>query len=169
MSDQLTIGSRHGTIDFAIGDSRIFRTTGGFRKWQGSVRVDDADVPRSSVKVLVDTRTIEMLDPQQTAMLRDVEFFDVEKFPEMDFTSTTIERTGDTTLKVVGDLTLRGLTRPMTLNVSVTDRNPDAPAGKRYAIFKAEGTLKRSEYGMTKFIDVVGDNVDISIRTDAWR
>ncbi len=169
MSDQLTIGSRHGTIDFAIGDSRVFRTSGGFRKWQGKVRVDDNDVPKSSVQVVVDTKSIEMLDTQQTAMLRDVDFFDVDKFPQMLFESTKIARTGDTTLKVLGNLTLRGITKPMTLDVSVTDRKPDAPAGKRYALFKAEGTIKRSEYGMTKFIDVVGDNVDISIRTDAWR
>lgn len=169
LSDQLTIGSRHGTIDFAIGDSRVFRTSGGFKKWQGKVRVDDSDVPRSSVQVIVDTKSVEMLDPQQTAMLRDADFFDVDQFPQMLFKSTRIDRTGDTNLKVIGDLTLRGITRPMTLDVSVTDRKPDAPAGKRYALFKAEGSLKRSEYGMTKFIDVVGDNVDISIHTDAWR
>ena len=169
LSDQLTIGSRHGTIDFAIGDSRVFRTSGGFKKWQGKVRVDDSDVPKSSVQVMVDTKSVEMLDPQQTAMLRDADFFDVDQFPQMLFKSTMIDRTGNTNLKVIGDLTLRGITRPMTLDVSVTDRKPDAPAGKRYALFRAEGSLKRSEYGMTKFIDVVGDNVDISIRTDAWR
>ena len=169
MSDQLTIGSRHGTIDFAIGDSRVFRTSGGFKRWQGKVRVDDNNVPKSSVQVMVDTKSVEMLDVQQTAMLRDADFFDVDQFPQMLFNSTKIDRTGETSLKVVGDLTLRGITRPMTLDVSVTDRRPDAPAGKRYALFRAEGSLKRSEYGMTKFIDVVGDNVDISIRTDAWR
>jgi polyisoprenoid-binding protein YceI len=169
MSDQLHIGSSHGTIDFSIGDSRIFRTTGGFKKWHGSLLVDDVNVPRSSVEVVVDTRSIEMLDTQQTAMLRDAEFFDVEKFPQMTFASTRIERTGATTLEVAGDLTLRGITRPMTLLVSVTDRKPDAAAGKPYALFKAEGRLNRSEYGMTKFVDVVGDAVDITIRTDAWR
>jgi polyisoprenoid-binding protein YceI len=110
-----------------------------------------------------------MLDTQQTAMLKDVEFFDVSRFPKMTFKSTAIERTGETTLKVVGDLTLRGITKPMQLAVSVTDRQPNAPAGKRYATFRAEGSLKRSEFGMVKYNDVVGDNVDISIRTDAWR
>ena len=168
-SDHLSIGAPRGTIDFSIGDSRIFRTTGGFKKWQGKLLVDDANVPKSSVDVLIDTTSIEMLDKQQTEMLRDTDFFDVKKFPEMSFTSTAIERSGETALKVLGDLTLRGITHPMTLDVSVTDRKPDAANGKRYAYFTAEGSLKRSEYGMTKFIDVVGDTVDISIRTDAWR
>ena len=117
LSDQLTIGSRHGTIDFAIGDSRVFRTSGGFKKWQGKVRVDDSDVPKSSVQVIVDTKSVEMLDPQQTAMLRDADFFDVDQFPQMLFKSTMIDRTGDTNLKVIGDLTLRGITRPMTIGL----------------------------------------------------
>ena len=168
-SDLLKIGAPRGTIDFAIGDSKIFRTSGEFKNWQGKVLVDDEDVPRSSVEVTVATTSIAMLDLQQTAMLRDVDFFDVEKFPTMSFRSTAIERTGESTLKVLGNITLRGVTRPMHLDVSVTERQPAALPGKRYALFRAEGSLKRSEFGMTKFIEIVGDTVDISIRTDAWR
>jgi polyisoprenoid-binding protein YceI len=136
------------------------------------VKVDEADVPKSTVDVVVHTQSIEMLDKQQTEMLRDVEYFDVEKFPEMTYHSTRVERTGDTTLRIEGELTLRGITRPLTLEASVTDRRPDAAAaaaGKRYATFRAEGNLKRSEYGITKYIDLLGDRVDIAIRTDAWR
>jgi polyisoprenoid-binding protein YceI len=57
----------------------------------------------------------------------------------------------------------------MVLAVSVTDRRIDAPAGARYARFRAEGAIKRSEFGITKYIDIVGDTVDITIRADAWR
>lgn len=168
-AESLRIGAGRGTIDFAIGDSSLFRTKGSFKLWQGIVRVDDNDVSRSSVTVQVNTASIDMLDTQQTAMLKDSDFFDVAKFPEMTYASTRIERTGDTTLKVEGDVTLRGITRPMQLDVSVTDRKPNAPAGAAYAHFKAEGKLKRSEFGMVKYVDMVGDTVDISIRTDAWR
>ena len=167
--DRLKIGGERGTIDFSIGDSKVFRTTGSFKDWKGFVNVDDADVPQSTVDVHVNTKSIEMLDAQQTGMLRESDFFDVEKFPEMIFRSKEIERTGDTTLKVMGDITLRGITRPMQLDVAVTDRKPDAPAGARYARFRGDGKIKRSEFGMTKYVDVVGDVVDISIRTDAWR
>ena len=168
-TEQLSIGSPRGTIDFAIGDSKVFRTSGGFKSWQGKVLVDDLDVSKSSVEVTVATPSITMLDAQQTAMLRDTDFFDVDRHPTMQFRSTKIERTGETTLKVLGDLTLRGITRPMQLDVSVTERRPDAAPGRRYAYFRAEGSIKRSEFGMVKFIDLVGDTVDISIRTDAWR
>jgi polyisoprenoid-binding protein YceI len=168
-ADNLNIGGGRGSIDFAIGDSKVFRTTGSFKDWQGLLRVDDQDVPKSVVQVTVHTRSVQMLDSQQTAMMKDSDFFDVEKFPEMTFRSTAVERTGETTLKVTGNVTLRGITRPMVLAVSVTDRRPDAAAGARYARFRAEGSIKRSEFGMTKFVDVVGDTVDISIRADAWR
>ncbi len=167
--DRLKIGGERGTIDFSIGDSKIFRTTGSFKDWRGMVNVDDANVPNSSVAVEVNTKSIEMLDLQQTDMLKDSDFFDVDKFPEMTFKSTTVERTGDNRLRVTGDITLRGITKPMVLDVSVTDRKPGAPAGTRYARFRGDGKIKRSEFGMTKYVDVVGDTVDISIRADAWR
>lgn len=168
-AEQLHIGAARGSIDFAIGDSKIFRTTGSFKEWQGTVLVDDTDVARSTVQVNVNTASIQMMDVQQSEMLKDADFFDVTKFPTMTYASSTIVRTGDSTLKVEGTITLRGITRPMALAVSVTDRKPDAAAGARYARFRAEGSLQRSEFGMVKYVDVVGDTVDFSIRTDAWR
>ncbi len=168
-AELLHIGGARGTIEFAIGNSRIFRTTGGFKKWDGRVHVDDIDVPKSNVEVTVQTGSIQMLDEQQTAMLKGSDFFDVQKFPEMIFRSERIERTGEVTLKVEGNITLRGITRPMILDVSVTERQPDAASGARYARFRAQGSIKRSEFGMIKYIDMVGDAVDLSIRTDAWR
>jgi polyisoprenoid-binding protein YceI len=167
--DHLVIGSDGGTIDFFIGDSKIFRTTGSFRVWKGRVKVDDDNIAQSTVDVVVHTPSIEMLDKQQTEMLKEAEYFDVGNFPEMTYRSTKVERTGDTTLRIEGELTLRGITKPMTLEASVTNLHPDAAPGKRVATFRAEGSLSRSQYGMTKYIDILGDRVDIAIRTDAWR
>jgi len=168
-AESLKIGAGRGTIDFAIGDSSLFRTTGSFKQWQGTLQVDDADASRSSVAVRVKTASIEVLDAQQTAMLKDADFFDVARFPEMTYASKRVERIGEGAFRIEGEITLRGITRPMLLDVSVTERKPSAPAGASYARFKATGKLKRSEFGMTKYIDMVGDTVDISIRTDAWR
>jgi polyisoprenoid-binding protein YceI len=167
--DRLKIGGEHGTIDFSIGNTRIFSTTGSFKDWRGMVDVDEADIPKSRVDVRINTKSVEMLDSQQTAMLKDADFFDVEDFPEMTFHSKSVQRTGGNKLKVTGEVTLRGITKPMVLDISVTDRKPDAPAGARYARFRGEGKIKRSEFGMTKYVDVVGDVVDISIRAEAWR
>ncbi len=165
----LGIGGTDGSIEFAIGDSRIFRTTGGFRTWEGRIEVDDANVAASSVQVTVQTGSLTMLDRQQTQMLKDDSYFAVERFPEMSFRSDSVQQTSPTTLKVDGLMTMRGITRPMTFDVTVADRRPDAPIGGRYARFRASGTLKRSEFGMTKFVDVIGDTVEIVIRADARR
>ena len=167
--EELTIEGSRGIIEFAIGDSRIFRTTGSFKNWHGHVHVDDADVPQSSVEVVVQTGSIEMLDRQQVEMLKDSDFFDVTRFPQMTFRSDKVVRTSDATLTVEGLITLRGITKPMTLDVTVSDRRPDAPPGTRYARFRGSGKIKRSEFGMTKYVDMVGDTVEISIRADAWR
>ncbi len=167
--EELTIEGTRGIIEFAIGDSRLFRTTGSFKSWHGHVHVDDADVPRSSVEVVVQTGSIEMLDRQQVEMLKDADFFDVTRFPQMTFRSDKVVRTGEATLTVEGLITLRGITRPMTLDVTVSDRRPDAPPGTRYARFRGSGKIKRSEFGMTRFVDMVGDTVEISIRADALR
>lgn len=168
-AEKLKIGADHGTIDFAIGDSKIFRTVGSFTNWQGTVRVDNTEVPKSSVEVVVNTDSIQMLDSQQTTMLKGNDFFDVEQFPQMTFHSRKIERTGETTLRVEGDITLRGITRPMTLEVTVSRRQSDASPGSPYALFRGFGTIKRSEFGMTKYVDMVGDTVEITIATEAWR
>ena len=167
--EELTIEGTRGIIEFAIGDSRLLRTTGSFKSWHGHVHVDDADVPRSSVGVVVQTGSIEMLDRQQVEMLKDADFFDVTRFPQMTFRSDKVVRTGEATLTVEGLITLRGITRPMTLDVTVSDRRPDAPPGTRYARFRGSGKIKRSEFGMTRFVDMVGDTVEISIRADALR
>jgi len=167
-ADKLNISGAHGTIDFAIGDSRVFRTTGSFKDWQGFLRVDDQDVPKSAVQVTVHTKSVQMLDTQQTAMMRDADFFDVDKFPEMTFNRPPSSAPARRRSRSRATSRWRGITRPMVLAVSVTDRKPDAAAGARYARFRAEGSIKRSEFGMTKFIEVVGDTVDITIRAEAW-
>ena len=168
-AEDLKIGGNRGTMEFAIGDSRIFRTTGGFQTWQGNVQVNDADMPKSAVEVTVQTDSLKMMDRQQADMLKDSDFFDVDRFPQMTFRSEKVERTGAETLKIDGFLTLRGVTRPMTLDVTVSDRKPNAAPGARYARVRAKGTIKRSDFGMTKYVDLVGDNVEIIISTDAWR
>ena len=83
-AESLRIGAGRGTIDFAIGDSSLFRTTGSFKQWQGTLQVDDADVSRSSVTVKVSTASIDVLDAQQTAMLKDADFFDVAQISRDD-------------------------------------------------------------------------------------
>ena len=118
-AEDLQIGAARGSIDFAVGNSAFFRTSGVFRKWQGTVRIDESNIPASAVRVSIDTTSIDTRDVQQDGQLRGADFFDVAKFPTMTFVSTKVERTGQQKLKVTGDVTLRGITHPMVLDVEV--------------------------------------------------
>jgi len=163
-----TVDPDHSSVTFRV--RHLFtEVQGRFRQFKGTIVFDPATPETSKVEGTIAPTSVDTDVKQRDDDLRSSNFFDVAKFPEMIFKSTAVERTSETTLNVTGDVTLRGITRPMLLAVSVTDRRADAPAGARYARFRAEGSIKRSEFGMTKFVDVVGDTVDITIRAEAWR
>jgi polyisoprenoid-binding protein YceI len=162
-AEDLQIGAARGSIDFAVGNSAFFRTSGVFRKWQGTVRIDESNIPASAVRVSIDTTSIDTRDVQQDGQLRGADFFDVAKFPTMTFVSTKVERTGQQKLKVTCDVTLRGITHPMVLDVEVQRHTAGAAA------FTATGRVNRADFGMNKYLDITGNYVDIRIRAEATR
>jgi polyisoprenoid-binding protein YceI len=165
----LNIGSPRGTLSFGIGSSALFRITGGFDSWHGTAHVDEDHPERSTVDVTVDAASAVMADRQETAMVRGPDFFDASTHPALAFHSDHMIRTSTTSWQVDGQMTLRGVTRPMTFEVTVRDRDMGAAAGARYARLEAHGTLQRSQFGMDRYIDLLGDPVSITIDSDAWR
>lgn len=164
--DALRLSSSHGRIDFAVGDSMFFKTSGTFKDWTGTLRIDERDIGASRVEVTVALASADTRDPAQNEQLRGPDFFDVGRFPTLVFRSTRVERTGERTLKIDGDVTLRGVTRPMTLDVTVNQ--PSRPGAPPWT-FDARGRIKRSEFGMVRWLDVTGETVDIRIRADGLR
>ncbi|WP_428667188.1 YceI family protein [Reyranella sp.] len=165
----LNIGSPGGTLTFGIGDSALFRITGGFDRWHGTAHVDEDHPERSTVDVTVDAASVSMADRQEAATVRGPDFFNASAFPALAFHSDHMIRTSETSWQVDGEMTLRGITRPMTFEVTVRDRNTGAAPGARYARLEAHGTLQRSQFGMDRYIDLLGDPVKITIDSDAWR
>jgi polyisoprenoid-binding protein YceI len=162
-AEELQIGATRGSIDFTVGNSAFFRTSGVFRKWQGTLRIEESNIPASAVRVSIDTASIDTRDAQQDSQLRGADFFDVTKFPTMTFVSTKVERTGPQKLKVTGDVTMRGITHPMVLDVEVQRHGSGAAA------FTASGRVNRADFGMNKYLDITGNYVDIRIRAEATR
>jgi polyisoprenoid-binding protein YceI len=156
-AEDLQIGAGRGSIDFTVGNSAFFR------KWQGTVRIEESNIPASAVRVSIDTASIDTRDAQQDGQLRGPDFFDVTKFPTMTFVSTKVERTGPQKLKVTGDVTMRGITHPMVLDVEVQRHGAGAAA------FTATGRVNRADFGMNKYLDITGNYVDIRIRAEATR
>lgn len=141
-----TMDPSHSEVEFAVKHMMIATVKGRFSGVSGRLELDEQDVTRSRVEVSIDTGSIDTRDAKRDEHLRSADFFDVANHPQMTFVSRSIERVGDR-LKVVGDLTIRGTTREITLDVEDLGRGKDPWGGDR-AAFTATGKLDRLDYGL---------------------
>lgn len=161
------IDPNHSTVGFTI---RHFfgKVPGSFTKFSGAV-VYDAEKPESSsATVEIDASTINTNNSMRDGDLKGEEFFDVEKFPTIKFVSTKVVKTADNQLSVEGTLTMRGVTKPVTLAVTFLGSGPGFN-GEMRAGFDASTRINRKDYGIlwNKTLDqggtMLGDDVDIKI------
>ena len=142
---------------------------GRFDKFSGGFTFDPAHPEASSISVTVDTGSVDMASGLWNTAMKGADFLDASKFPAMTFKSTKIEKTGEKTGRVTGDLTLRGVTKPVTLDV-VYNRSGTQPYNKNYiAGFSATGRIKRSDFGMTWGLPAIGDDVSLDIQVEGIR
>lgn len=161
------IDPSHTQTEFAVRHLMITTVKGRFAEVQGVVQIDESDPARSQVEVTISAASIDTREPQRDAHLRSADFFDAEHFPKLTFRSTRIEGKGDA-FKLIGDLTIRGTTRQVVLDVTSEGRVKDPWGGER-AGFSATTKIKRSDFGLTwnQLLEAggvaVGDDVKISI------
>src|SRR5438105_11363750 len=125
------IDPSHSAIAFAIRHMVVSKTRGRFTKWSGELQFD-ADQPRaSSVQATIDPASIDTADAQRDAHLRSADFFDVEKFPTASFRSTKIEDLGGDHYRVIGDLTVHGVTKSVALDSIFEGSAKDPWGGER--------------------------------------
>lgn len=158
------IDPTHSHVEFAVRHMMISSVKGRFGEITGTVRVSDGDPRSAVVDVEIATGSIDTRQEQRDAHLRSADFLDVERFPTLTFHSTTVEPDGDE-LRITGDLTLHGVTRPVTLTATQEGRTRD-PWGKERAGFSATARLKRSDFGLTwnQALETGGFVVDDTIR-----
>ncbi|TRB16532.1 polyisoprenoid-binding protein [Rhizobium rhizogenes] len=144
-----------------------FSTSHGiFRDVAGWLVLDEETPAASRLEVTVKTVGIDTFDEGRDKATRGEQFLNVKSYPEMRFVSTGVERTGETTARVTGALTLHGVTRPLTLNVTLVKIGKHPITGAQRVGFSATGVLKRSEFGITGFLPAVGDDVTITIDSE---
>ena len=153
--------SSHARVAFAIDHMGFSTWYGDFSGTRGSLTLDPANVAASKLDITIPaasvTTTNAIVDKELKA------WFAVEKFPNITFKSTTVTSTGKDTAKVTGDLTFHGVTKPVTLDVKFHGAGSN-PMSKAYTVgFDATGSLKRSDYGVSKYVPMVGDKVDLFI------
>jgi polyisoprenoid-binding protein YceI len=134
-------------VNFWMRNLMIGKVNGRFTRWRGSLVFDGQAPQNSRVEVEIDAASIDTKDALRDAHLRSADFFDVEKYPKLVFESTKVERVGDN-FKVTGDLTMHGITKPVTLDVEYADRAKHPPIRQRAGFF-AHGSLSRRDWGLT--------------------
>jgi polyisoprenoid-binding protein YceI len=137
---------------------------GTFPGATGTLKIDPKAIEQARLDVVVPIAGIETTNRELDHELFSDEFFDAEKFPRMHFVSTAVARIGPRTARVTGDLTLHGITRPVTLEVTFGGAGPNTFKKDVPTIgFHAEGKVKRSDFGLGKYVPIVSDETTITI------
>jgi len=142
-----TIDPSHSTVEFVAKHMMITTVKGRFAEFTGTIVADEENLAGSSVDVTMQTASIDTRSEQRDGHLRSADFLDVENYPEVTFRSTRVEGTKEE-FKLTGDLTIRGVTRPITLDVTFGGEGKDPWGGTR-ASFSAHGKFDRRDFGLT--------------------
>jgi polyisoprenoid-binding protein YceI len=139
----------HSGIDFTVRHLLVSKVRGRFTKWNGSLELDEEDYSKSHCEVEIDLASVDTHVEQRDTHLRSGDFFEVEKHPTMTFKSTGVVAKSANHLAVTGDLTLRGVTKQVVLDVEHPGVVAKDPWGKRRAGFTATTTINRKDFGVS--------------------
>ena len=165
------IDPAHSTIGFAVRHYEINWVDGRFKDFEGTIRYDDKDVTKSSVEFTAKSTSIDTGVEARDKHLRTADFFEVEKYPTLSFKSTRVERKGKDAYVLHGDLTMKGVTKPVQLPFSVVGAVKDPRGNTRFGV-AAQTKVNRRDYGinfggpMTGGGLSIGDEVSIKLNLE---
>ena len=154
----------HSGIEFKIRHLGVSNVRGTFSNPTGTVMLDDKNITKSSVEATINTATVNTNNEGRDKHLKSPDFFDVEKFPTITFKSTAVNNAGGK-LSMTGDLTLNGVTKPVTLALDGPAAPQKGQRGGMVSGFSATGTIHRADFNFgSKYASpMLGDDVQISI------
>jgi polyisoprenoid-binding protein YceI len=166
------IDTSHSGIHFGIRHMVIAKVRGAFERFSGTVELDEANPAASKIAVRIDAASIDTREEKRDAHLRSADFFDVEKYPELTFESTNIEKVEDERYRVTGALTIHGVTKEVVLEAESLGTGKD-PWGNDRITFSAQTSVNRKDFGLTwnQALEaggvLVGEKVEISLDVQA--
>jgi len=167
-AETYTIDPSHIWVTFGIKHRAWATVLGRFDKVAGEIVLDRDDVTKSSVKATVDATTINTNFAQRDADLRGPDFLNAAEFPAITFESTKVEKTGDKTGKLTGNLSIAGITKPVALNATFTGEAPMGPNKVNHVGFSAVGEIDVNDYQIKKAIQFgFGPKIEIRIEAEA--
>ncbi len=169
------IDSSHSAAQFKVRHMMIANVKGEFDKVSGTVEFDPANPSASSVNASIDVSTISTRDEQRDGHLKSADFFDVEKFPTIDFKSKKVTAASGDSFTVVGDLTIHGVSKEVTLAVEELTGEAKDPWGNMRRGATAKTKISRKDFGMHFNVALetggflVGDDIDITVDVEMIR
>jgi len=166
-----SIDPTHSSVAFSVRHMMFAKVRGRFAKWTTDLALDPRDLSKSSVKVTIDAASIDTGVADRDAHLRSADFFDVEHFPTLSFESTSVAQSA-AGASVTGNLTIRGITRPVTLELEALGGGKD-PWGNERRLYSAKASILRSEFGLTwnQALEaggvLVSDKIEIEVEVQA--
>jgi len=159
---EYTLDSSHAAAVFNVNHLGFSKTYGAFTDISGSFSFDPSAPEKATATVTVKTDSINTFHEGRDKHLKNEDFFNVEKFPEITFKTSNWKKTGDNTFDVTGDFTMLGVTQEITIPVHFHGAG-DGMKGEKRSGFSTAFSIKRSDYGMTKMVGPIGDDVNIEI------
>ena len=166
---QWQLDPAHSAAHFSVRHLMISNVRGEFTKLTGNVQIDPADPAKSAVEITIEAGSLNTREPQRDEHLRSPDFFDVANYPTLTFRSKRVEPLGAETFKLIGDLTIRGVTRQVTFDVEGPTPSVKDPWGNVRAGVTASAKVNRKDFGLVWNAlteaggVVVGDEVKITI------
>jgi len=143
-----TIDPTHTDIQFKVKHLMVTTVTGHFKKFEGQVESSNDDFSEAKVTFTADISSIDTGAPDRDTHLRSADFFELEKYPQLKFSSTAFKKLDEHNYELSGDLTIRGVTKPVKLKAEYAGRAKD-PWGNTKAAFGLEGKINRKDFGLT--------------------
>lgn len=170
VTEKYDIDASHSGVVFGWNHFGFSNPSARFDKIEGSVQLDKADLTKSSVSVTLLVESLDTGVAKLDEVLKSPDFLDATRYPTITFKSTKIEKTGGNGLKITGDLTVHGVTRPVTLDARVNKIGIFEIPGvikTPAAGFDATTVIKRSDFGVAKYVPAVSDEMPVRITLDA--
>ncbi|PNG27433.1 YceI family protein [Methylocella silvestris] len=153
----------HTRVLFKVSHMGFTNWYGEFTDVTGQLTLDPKAPEKSAVAIHIPAKTISTTNAKLNGELKADDWFDVAKYPDIAFKSTKLVVTGAGSGQLTGDLTFHGVTKPVTLAVTYNAAGPN-PLNKKYTVgFDATGSIKRSDFGVTKYVPLIGDEVGLII------
>jgi polyisoprenoid-binding protein YceI len=165
--DQYKIDPVHSSIIFKSQHLQTSYVFGRFDKFSGTITDSESDPSKTAINVSVDVASINTGNEKRDGHLKSPDFFSAQEFPQITFKSTSVKAGDGGKMEINGDLTLHGQTKPVTATLQRVGASSNPPPfGQRVGYF-ATFTVKRSDFGMSKMIPMVGDEVELMVAFEA--